>query len=294
MLRFRNDSVTRETFDSVTSAITHDLRTATMKTMVKVVMLIAVSFTGLSVQSQTPQTQIPKFIKVEGGTFTMGDKFGDGDEDETSHEVTLSTFYISQTEVTVGQYRTYCNATGGRLPWEYVDSPHDNEPVRFVNYNNAVKYCSWLSKHLGKKVTLPTEAQWEFAARGGNKSKGNKYAWGVSDPYDGHDEGSLHWVGKKQANELGLYDMSENVWEWCSDWYGAYPTKAQRDPGGPSTGTRRVIRGGSYVNDEAPYSRVSDRNTYMQNYNMNDVGFRVVRPVQIKRVSEESGRDSRE
>ncbi len=219
-------------------------------------------------------SQIPDFIEVEGGTFIMGDVYGD--LDEKPYEVTVSTFYISPKEITVGQYRAFCEATDNKMPREYIDAPHDNEPIRYVNIHRARKYCEWLSKKLGKKILLPTEAQWEFAARGGLKSEGYRYAKGAMKVDKNSDGGRLHHVGTKLPNELGLYDMSENVWEWCRSWYGDYPTEAQVNPLGPNSGSFYAVRGGSYLNDDAPYSRVADRSSYMPWYNMHDVGFRVV------------------
>ncbi|MBO5853693.1 MAG: SUMF1/EgtB/PvdO family nonheme iron enzyme [Bacteroidales bacterium] len=119
-----------------------------------------------------------------------------------------------------------------------------------------------LNQLTGKSFRLPTEAEWEYAARGGNKSQGYKYsgsntigdvAW-----YDGNISSRTHDVKTKQANELGIYDMSGNVWEWCQDWYGSYSSSSQTDPTGPTSGSSRVLRGGSWY-DDAGGCRVSDR-----------------------------------
>ncbi len=218
--------------------------------------------------------QLPTFVKVEGGTFIMGDAYGD--LDETPHQVTVGTFYISPKEISVGQFRAYCEATGDKMPREYINVPHENEPIRYVNIHRTRKYCEWLSKELGKKILLPTEAQWEFAARGGLKSEGYRYAKGATKVDENSGGGRLHHVSTKLPNELGLYDMSENIWEWCRSWYGDYPREAQVNPLGPNGGSFYAVRGGSYLNDDAPYSRVADRNNYMPWYGMHDVGFRVI------------------
>lgn len=210
-----------------------------------------------------------EFVKVQGGTFIMGDAYGD--TDETPHKVTLSTFYISTKEVSVGQYRQYMKATGKNLPWKYFHEPKDDEPLRKVNYGQAVEYCKWISAKLGKKVVLPTEAQWEYAARGGQKTSGLRFAKGATTTGGGR----LHTPGDSEPNELGLYDMSENVWEWCRDYYGPYSKEDQVNPTGPKEGSFNVIRGGSYYVEDMPYSRVADRNSYMTWYDQHDVGFRL-------------------
>ena len=229
---------------------------------------------GLNVSAQAQDSSLPAFVKVEGGTFIMGDANGDLDEGPL-HQVTVSTFYMSPTEVTVGQFREFCNATKGKLPGQYAHEPHDDEPIRFVNFNVAQKYCQWLSQQTGKTIQLPTEAQWEFAARGGVKSEGHRYAKGALESIETSNDGMLHHVGTREPNELGLYDMSENVWEWCRTKRGDYPTKAQVNPTGPEKGPR-VVRGGSYINGKMPYSRVTDRNSYLDHYPVHDLGFRVI------------------
>tara|TARA_R110002126_G_scaffold281512_2_gene429331 strand:+ start:1314 stop:1835 length:522 start_codon:yes stop_codon:yes gene_type:complete len=136
--------------------------------------LIAVLFLILATaQAQT----YPELIKVTGSTFTMGDEYGLGDKDEhPTHQVTLSDFYIGKTEVTVAQYRAYCNATGVSMPKEPRWGWTNKAPIVNVSWSDTINYCDWLSEKLDKNISLPIEAQWEFAARGGNQSKGNKYA----------------------------------------------------------------------------------------------------------------------
>ena len=223
-------------------------------------------------------------VTVQGGTFTMGDDQGVGEDDEQpTHEVTLSTYQISKTEVTVAQYRRYCNATGVSMPEEPSWGWQSSHPIVNVSWNDAINYCDWLSEELDQNITLPTEAQWEFAARGGTKSKGYKYAGGRSIAsvgwYDANSGGKTHEVASKKANELGLYDMSGNVWEWCLDWYDGdyYGNSPSRNPKNTSKGERKswVLRGGSW-NDSATNCRVSYRyrNKPSNRYNFN--GFRVV------------------
>ena len=188
-------------------------------------------------------------VAVEGGTFRMGSYSGSSDE-KPLHSVTVSDFNISKTEVTFEQYDVFCDATGRNKPGDEGWGRGDR-PVINVNWLDAVAYCEWKSKATGKTYRLPTEAEWEYAARGGNMSKGYKYsgsnnldtiAW-----YKNNSGWETHPVAQKQPNELGLYDMSGNVWEWCSDWYGDYSSSPQTDPQGSNSGDYRVRRGGSFV-----------------------------------------------
>jgi formylglycine-generating enzyme required for sulfatase activity len=157
----------------------------------------------------------------------------------------------------------------------------DNCPVENVSWNDAQDFIRKLNQQTGKNYRLPTEAEWEFAARGGNKSKGYKYAGGnyrsnVAWYYD-NSGGKTHAVGQKQANELGIYDMSGNVWEWCGDWYGDYSSSSQTNPKGPSYGSSRVLRGGGWDFD-ASDCRVSSRDDLAPGYRDYYDGFRLVLP----------------
>ncbi len=221
-----------------------------------------------------------KMVKVEGGTFTMGATKEQGknayDEERPAHQVTLSDYYIGQTEVT----QELWTAVMGSNPSEFKG---DNLPVTDVSWVDCQAFIEKLNRLLsnelgGKRFALPTESQWEFAARGGNKSKGYKYAGSnnlddVAWFWDNRGE-QTHPVAQKQPNELGLYDMSGNVWEWCKDWYGRYSRNAQTNPQGPASGTNRVYRGGSWLNS-AEYCRVSNRNFNKQNNRQSDLGFRL-------------------
>ena len=227
---------------------------------------------------------LPELIKVTGGTFTMGDQWGLGDDGEQpTHQVTLTDYYIGKTEVTVAQYRTYCNATGISMPEEPYWGWNNNDPIINVNWNDAINYCAWLSKKLGKKVTLPTEAQWEYAARGGANSQGYKYSGAnsiaTSGWYSDNSGNQVHPVATKKANELGLYDMSGNVWEWCFDWYDEnyYANSPSNNPKKTSQGYRpiRVFRGGSFGN-QAAGCRVAGRNFNTPTERGISSGFRVV------------------
>jgi formylglycine-generating enzyme required for sulfatase activity len=204
---------------------------------------------GISIISYS-QTY-PEMILVEGGTFTMGDTKMEGlPWEQPSHEVTLKTFKIAKTETTVAQWRAYCNATGRSMPetpsWGWID----NHPIVNVNYSDATAYCDWLAEKMDADYRLPTEAEWEYAARGGKLSKDTKYSGGRSIDnvgwYEDNSSSKTQVVATKNPNELGIYDMSGNVWEWCKDWFGDYSATAQTNPKGPTSGSRRVVRGGSW------------------------------------------------
>ena len=193
-----------------------------------------------------------KMIRVDGGTFTMGATAEQGyevfDWERPTHQVTLSDYYIGQTEVTQALWK----AVMGTHPSSIKG---DNLPVETVSWDDCKRFISKLNSLLssqlgGKHFTLPTEAQWEYAARGGNKSEGYKYA-GSNNIYEVawfNDNSGLeiHPVAQKKPNELGLYDMSGNVWEWCEDWFDSYYRNAQTNPQGPDDRSSRVYRGGSY------------------------------------------------
>jgi formylglycine-generating enzyme required for sulfatase activity len=196
-----------------------------------------------------------EMIWVEGGTFMMGTNenyYQYEDYDQPRHEVTLSGFYISKYMVTQKEWKAAIGRGGST---DY--SIGDNYPAWHIDWNSVQEYISRLNAHTGKNYRLPTEAEWEYAARGGNKSKGYKYsgsdyidmvAW-----YDGNYNPSapLHPVGTKNPNELGIYDMSGNMWEICSDYWSRYTGEPQTNPTGPNTNINgtRVIRGAAFYND---------------------------------------------
>lgn len=187
-------------------------------------------------------------VFVEGGSFMMGsdERYAD-DNEKPAHEVTLSSYWIGKYEVTQELWQ----AVMGTNPSEFKGP---RRPVEIVSWNDCQVFIRKLNNLTGKNFKLPTEAQWEFAARGGNKSKGYKYSgsntiesvgWCQNNSmYETHD------VGTKVPNELGIYDMTGNVWEWCSDWEGPYNVVVPADPSGPSTGTHRIQRGGCWSNND--------------------------------------------
>ncbi len=217
-----------------------------------------------------------EMVYVEGGTFLMGATEEQGSDanhwELPVHSVTLSDYYIGKYEVTQAQWE----AVMGSNPSYFKKG--DDYPVEWVSWDDVQEFLTKLNQLTGKKYVLPTEAQWEYAARGGVKSEGYKYSgsdWidGVA-WYDDNAKSSTHPVGTKSPNELGIYDMSGNVWEWCSDWYGEYSDAAQTDPVGPESGSYRVIRGGSWFN-YARNCRVSIRDYTGSSNRGADLGFRV-------------------
>lgn len=205
-----------------------------------------------------------RMIHVEGGTFTMG-------EGSDAHQVTLSPYYIGETLVTQALWVSVMGSSPSRFKG-------DQNPVKDVSWYDCQDFIKKLNAKTGKKFRLLTEAEWEFAARGGNKSKGYKYAgsneidevaW-----YDGNSNHETHPVKTKNPNELGIYDMCGNVWEWCQDWYGSYNKSSQTNPSGPSSGIGRVIRGGSWRN-VARYCRSSYRNYYAHDCCFDGLGLRL-------------------
>ncbi len=216
-------------------------------------------------------------VEVEGGTFTMGATAEQGaaakKDEKPAHQVTLSSYSIGKTEVTQELWQ----AVMGSNPSYYIGNM--NRPVECVSWEDCQTFITKLNEMTGKTFRLPTEAEWEFAARGGNQSNGYRYAGShnVDDvAWYSYNSGSVtRPVGTKCMNELGLYDMSGNVWEWCQDWYGGYNNEAQTNPTGPEEGyPYRVIRGGSWLN-AATVCRVSRRGSEVQYGGMRYIGLRL-------------------
>lgn len=270
-------------------------------------------------------------VLVKAGTFMMGctrEQGGDCyDDEKPAHPVTLTKdFYLGKYPVTNTQYAVFLNEKGnqteGSAPWidlsgEWseaarcrilaegntfrAESGYENHPVVYVSWYGAKAYCDWLSAKSGKSYRLPTEVEWEYAARGGHLAPDRQTKYAGS---DNADEVAWYWensgdkrlsgdwsedklksnncqprpVGRKKTNTLGLYDMSGNVWEWCNDWYDAdyYKKSPTENPKGPSNGSARVVRGGSWLNDTG-YVRVSDRDYSNPTGRYSGVGFRAAR-----------------
>ena len=213
-----------------------------------------------------------RMIKVEAGTFKMGSTSGDSDE-RPVHQVTLTNdYYIGETEVT----QELWTAVMGSNPSYFTSS--NQLPVEEVSWNDCQTFITKLNVLTGRAFRLPTEAEWEFAARGGNASEGYTYSGSnnVGDVawYYDNSSSKTHDVATKAPNELGIYDMSGNVWEWCQDWYGSYSSNAQTNPTGPTSGSSRVDRGGGWSNDDN-YCRVANRSGSDASFTYEGLGLRL-------------------
>lgn len=261
-----------------------------------------------------------KLMLIKGGCYQMGDVFGIGESDEKPpHNVCVNNFYLGMYEVTVGQYKEFVRETGyitdmervkGRVSAEFSEDSakqekindwvnpgfpqNDKHPVVLVSWNDAMVYIKWLTKKSGIGFRLPTEAEWEYAARSGGKM--HKYSWGMGRPsgnvadktankefpgwsvWMGYDDGYAFTApaGAFKANSLGIHDMSGNVWEWVQDWYNQdyYKNSQSQNPKGPSTGKLRVLRGGAWMNMP---KNLRTTNRYMNKPDIctNFAGFRV-------------------
>jgi len=223
-----------------------------------------------------------KMRGIQGGTFQMGCNRRYAKSDETPHTVTVGNFDMMKYEVTFAEYDKFCDATGR-------SKPHDggwgrgNRPVIYVSWNDAVAYAEWLSRQTGQTWRLPTEAEWEYAAKGGvetlhatsqlyaGSNNIDEVAW-----YRDNSGNKTQPVGQKSPNELGIYDMSGNVWEWCSDWYGSYSSSPTNNPQGASSGTFRVLRGGSW-SGYADNCRSANRSNGTPTVRYVNIGFRLCR-----------------
>jgi sulfatase modifying factor 1 len=251
-----------------------------------------------------------EMVAVKGGTFKMGSN--EKNDEEPVHSVTLSDFYLGKYEITLGQFRkfieetgfeTYADKNGGSyfftgsewkliagLNWKYnaagtLSKGEENHPVKYVCWYDAVKFCEWLSQKSGKTYRLPTEAEWEYAARGGDRASDaaptkyagsntiDKIAWYGSNSYN-----NTHPVGTKLPNQLGIYDLTGNVWELCSDWYCAdyYSKSPLNNPKGAPAGIDVVRRGASWFQDsDTTVCRITTRGSIVPFGRSMDIGFRV-------------------
>lgn len=220
-----------------------------------------------------------KMVTIEGGTFEMGATLEQGkdadDSEKPRHKVTLNSFQISEAPITVAQYREYCEKTGAKMPetpsWGWME----NHPIVNISWYDAVNFAKW------KGCRLPTEAEWEFAARGGNLSKHYKYSGGNTPDEIGWFANNTGQTGTrpvraKKPNELGLYDMSGNVYEWCNDWKYEFTPEHQVNPTGPETGIIKASKGGSW-HSSTKSLRVSNRDDDPPEFYSHNVGFRIAK-----------------
>ncbi len=253
----------------------------------------------------------PNLARIPAGDFLMGAPDA-GEDERPVHRVYVSEFFIGRFPVTHDEYARFLRATGHPAPsihtlpliasgvpdgvfkenarsyvWEDGQPPagHGSHPVVLVRHEDALAYCQWLSDALGRPVRLPTEAEWEKAARGG--AAGQRYPWGddidpsrchfLADPLIKNQRGTRP-TGTYPPNAYGLYDMAGNVWEWVADWHGGdyYGAGDIRDPHGPESGTMRIVRGGSWVNEDVGMLRCAYRHKVPPDTYAYSVGFRIV------------------
>ena len=252
----------------------------------KSILILILLIIAMSIQAQDNETPsstlnpvienlVNNMVYVEGGTFMMGatsEQYGYAyDREKPVHQVTLSSFRIGRYEVTQEE-------------WEAVMGDNRSlykgakRPVERVSWDDCQEFIRRLNDMTGLQFRLPTEAEWEYAARGGQNSGGFRYA-GSNDLgfvawHSGNSGDRTHVVGQKCPNELGLYDMSGNVWEWCQDLYGDYASSAQMNPKGALSGTKRVLRGGTYCFFSSS-CRVTDRSQSTSDMSSETIGFRL-------------------
>jgi len=274
------------------------------QTILLLLTLSLIYSTAMATNNSDPATE---FIPVKAGCFQMGNTFGDGYHVERPvHDVCVNSYSISKFDVTKGAFKIFIDSTGyrteaeigdgcyvydgiswGKKPgadWRSPGFPQDNDhPVVCISWNDATAYAQWFSRTNNRNYRLPTEAEWEYAARSGGKHE--KFAGGNDIEalawYSGNSGNTTHPVGKKLANGLGLYDMSGNVWQWTADWYDEsyYRNSPRNNPAGPLIGTKRVFRGGSWFYDERGV-RASYRDFYVPGFSSSYLGFRLVSPGQ--------------
>lgn len=220
-----------------------------------------------------------RMIRVDGGSFMMGCTRPNAvkhtyEESKPVHRVTVDTFYMAKYEVTQRLWREVMDNNPSR--WK----GNDSLPVEQVSYQDAQIFIARLSQITGYRFRLPTEAEWEYAARGGRYSKDCVFPGANGDPgsvawYGMNSGNHTHVVGRLKPNELGLHDMAGNVWEWCSDWFGDYPDSPQDNPRGPRKGEHRILRGGC-INSPSWGCAVFDRSWYEPEFGYGFNGFRLV------------------
>ena len=240
-----------------------------MKKQYYTLLFILVLLSKLSFANTNPKT--PNMVFVKGGSFIMGN----GAEDKKqARAATVNDFSMSRYEVTVGEYKAFCTATNKAMPEAPYWGWNDQHPMVNVSYNDAVAYCQWLSKTLGTTYRLPTEAEWEFAATGGTLSKGYTYAGSNNIDqvawYYKNANYQMQKVGLKKPNELGIFDLTGNAWEWCSDWYVGTTIV-----GNIKEGTHRILKGGSSMSFETNSTNTL-RNYRASNLPIYSAGFRLV------------------
>jgi formylglycine-generating enzyme len=233
----------------------------------------------------------PALVVIPAGWFLMGCASGQ-DNEKPAHRVWMDEFLLAACQVTNAEYARFVQSTGSAAPpfWSDAHLNQPDQPVVGVSWYEAISYCAWLNTVTGKNFRLPTEAEWERAARGGRESA--LFPWGDAPPQSLPDytaRCAAHWktgpelVGEGEPNAYGLYNMCDNVHEWCSDWYSPdyYAVAPERNPRGPETGERRASRGGSWRH-HIKMSRCAARSSIPPEFQYADYGFRVACEVQLQ------------
>ena len=221
----------------------------------------------------------PQLVPIAGASFTMGSD--EMDNERPPHRVRVDAFELATCQVTNAEYALFLESSGHPPPPTWGDPAlhRPRQPVVGVSWHDAMRYCDWLQSVSGRQVRLPAEAEWELAARGG--AEGLRYPWGDEPPESRPGYGARWLTGPEEVgcgtpNAFGLYDICENVHEWCSDWYAAdyYRVSPERNPRGPESGTRRVSRGGSWRH-RIKVSRCAARSSLPPEFRYADYGFRI-------------------
>jgi formylglycine-generating enzyme required for sulfatase activity len=272
-------------------------------TMKKLSLIAALVCIVLAADAQkarkSPLIDLNKFALVEGGSYTMGTNKGKEPVEGPEHNVQVKDFYIAKYELTFDEFDRFCDSTKRKLT-DDMKWGRGKRPAMILSWLDAVTYCNWLSKQeklqpcyvindkdvkwldTANGYRLPTEAEWEYAARGGRKSKGTHVAGSdkLEDVawYNSNSDQKTQPVGQKQANEIGVYDMNGNVWEWVWDIYDGnyYKTSPSDNPKGPAEGPYRVTRGGAWYN-KPEYVAITTRQNNTPDFKQNSVGFRIAR-----------------
>ncbi len=236
--------------------------------------------TGSPDAATVPPFPEPSLIRIPEGWFWMGSDSGQ-DNEQRVHRVWVDSFLLAARQVTNAEYSQFLGATGAPPPpfWEQPEFRHPEQPVVGVSWFEAVRYCEWLTAMSGRVYRLPTEAEWERAARAGKE--GMLFPWGDAAPqsrpnYDQRWKNGPEPVAQYQRNDFGIYDICDNVHEWCSDWFQTdyYSNSPERNPRGPESGVRRASRGGSWRH-HIKVARCAARSSIPPQFQYADYGFRV-------------------